>query len=847
MTELKAKRNIQKLQENIEKGLHDIVAVEGNAEARAAGFFLMGNALNASGNLDYAKKYYEKASELYQEEGISNHITTAKLINLCASQGEISLVKQHLYSLIENYPDIENKPAVAKEIKQAFKDNYKKEKFKIQLNQVLEECKTWLEDNPNIQASQQEVKMLNKVVLDDKVKQALDDILVRNPSELAQIFSNPQSIGSHLRDMFSEMNLKISSVESKVNARFKKLTQDINQKPSNKDLEVLAQKTKQQISEVYSHNQEEADKLKKMISRVEANSATQEDVNWINNQLETNDGKTLESARELIVLKNMFYNIESANSSLRLEMSDLKQNVNKKTKILEENVNGKIEEIYDILKTKANLGDLEYVNEEIQEISGSRYDDAQKIKMLDQLLVGVKQRVDVQDATIVNFKLHVEQKFNEYKDDISNLFNKFSQLQASNLTTEQLLQLISETETHAKLITGLNNDIKGINDTIDPSVVEFMHNYQDQRATLDTIIQIIQEYKNINPVTNNEQLASILREEIERAKKELGNEIQDINTVLRETKIYKKAQLSKDFANLEGSDAGVYAKAFASSLYTYIESYQLAKEGLFQVTQEKLTPDFVASSLKAIPVIGNALDSINTYANNIYGTKDSMTKEQRINKIDAIIKNNFILDDIKLYVSEVALKMIENSTVKRLLSSDQQHNSHGFLQKTIDGYTKIKEALDTQLNLLKQVITGVDAVNDEDFIKISKLALEHVGLFMEALCRKDGENLPESLEEFISTQIFETLEKEEQVRKDIIDSKASKNKCIICNVNDIVYDNELLNHPELFNKLANIYGANKVLDLSTSICPLLISQSIEHDDINLLLGGFMSLDASDGV
>jgi hypothetical protein len=46
----------------------------------------------------------------------------------------------------------------------------------------------------------------------------------------------------------------------------------------------------------------------------------------------------------------------------------------------------------------------------------------------------------------------------------------------------------------------------------------------------------------------------------------------------------------------------------------------------------------------------------------------------------------------------------------------------------------------------------------------------------------------------------------------------------------------------MFNKFSEIYGANKLLDLSSQISPLLINEVIEDDNVDLLLGGIMSLD-----
>ena len=62
-------------------------------------------------------------------------------------------------------------------------------------------------------------------------------------------------------------------------------------------------------------------------------------------------------------------------------------------------------------------------------------------------------------------------------------------------------------------------------------------------------------------------------------------------------------------------------------------------------------------------------------------------------------------------------------------------------------------------------------------------------------------------------------------------------------VTSIIYDNELLNHPEMFNKLSDVYGVNKVIDLSGNIESSLLQEALEHNDAELLMGALVSVDS----
>ena len=157
MSELKASKNITKLQQNIEKGLQDIILVKDSTEASAAAFYLMGKALNDSGNFAYAEKYYQRAKELYEQEGEPYYVAEAKLIKLHAQYGRTEKVSEGLSSLIDNYEKIDHKPAVAKEIKEAL-GYYDLKKFPIQLDKILTTCLEHLNSNP-VPAVQSTVKI----------------------------------------------------------------------------------------------------------------------------------------------------------------------------------------------------------------------------------------------------------------------------------------------------------------------------------------------------------------------------------------------------------------------------------------------------------------------------------------------------------------------------------------------------------------------------------------------------------------------------------------------------------------------------------------------------------------
>jgi len=77
--------------------------------------------------------------------------------------------------------------------------------------------------------------------------------------------------------------------------------------------------------------------------------------------------------------------------------------------------------------------------------------------------------------------------------------------------------------------------------------------------------------------------------------------------------------------------------------------------------------------------------------------------------------------------------------------------------------------------------------------------------------------------------------------------KAIKNNCVIFSVKDMIYDNQLLNHPDILRSSVQEFGISRVLDMSSNLSSELISEAIEQNDAELLLVGCISLNYSDAI
>lgn len=93
------------------------------------------------------------------------------------------------------------------------------------------------------------------------------------------------------------------------------------------------------------------------------------------------------------------------------------------------------------------------------------------------------------------------------------------------------------------------------------------------------------------------------------------------------------------------------------------------------------------------------------------------------------------------------------------------------------------------------------------------------------------------------------IEEEKETKEPLLSDKTEKTcceklkeTCMIFSITEIKYDNPLLNHPELLKSSMSKFDFNVILDRSTQISNSLMTQIINNNDSELLMGALMSLD-----
>jgi len=111
----------------------------------------------------------------------------------------------------------------------------------------------------------------------------------------------------------------------------------------------------------------------------------------------------------------------------------------------------------------------------------------------------------------------------------------------------------------------------------------------------------------------------------------------------------------------------------------------------------------------------------------------------------------------------------------------------------------------------------------------TKIATKHPELF--ASTSIASESISNNL---LKNQVIAVLVKQEQ--------STSSSSTQVSAVTEIVYDNELLNHPDLINQAISYFGLNKAVDLSIGLSEELVKEATGSNDTDLVLAGILSLD-----
>jgi len=184
------------------------------------------------------------------------------------------------------------------------------------------------------------------------------------------------------------------------------------------------------------------------------------------------------------------------------------------------------------------------------------------------------------------------------------------------------------------------------------------------------------------------------------------------------------------------------------------------------------------------------------------------------------------------------------SSVNLLTSSTKEILSDEYLESEV---RLTKGDLDyARIVLFKHICLGIKNRNNENMECVREFSNSYPKL-IQIITEKfsdyfvDDEEIADTCAAISKAKLVEKVVNESY---SITESK-DEIDVIVNAVTDIMYDNELLNYPELLKEPLKIFSLNQILDLSERLNQALITEAVTNNDSCLVLGGLMSLSGED--
>jgi hypothetical protein len=344
---------------------------------------------------------------------------------------------------------------------------------------------------------------------------------------------------------------------------------------------------------------------------------------------------------------------------------------------------------------------------------------------------------------------------------------------------------------------------------------------------------------------------------LERKVNDQDTQLISIDETLQQANCYKKQEVREAFAQLkvESVVLNEYAHNFHWSLSNYLLAYRSIGTELVVGQREKnkfekiwdKVGEKVVSITEAIPVVGGIFGLIEEGIIAINDQYKEAKFERKMDKINSIITSAVLEEDLNLAVASSAVQ-IARIKEKEIISKSKEPEQHLMLTENERIIKEIKKFN----NKVDDLLTKACKISKTEVTPAGKMAIKDVILFINYIVTHDGvievKNDGLGLDKVINEVFCNSIRNTDKAIVTAIEDKiksisfsTSENGCTICVANEIIYDNELLNHPELLKELGKAYSLNRVLDLSKDLSRELVSEAGNNHDYELILGGLMSL------
>ena len=311
----------------------------------------------------------------------------------------------------------------------------------------------------------------------------------------------------------------------------------------------------------------------------------------------------------------------------------------------------------------------------------------------------------------------------------------------------------------------------------------------------------------------------------------------------------------QNYDNNQSSALKNYMEGFISQCSVSYTAALVVKSGQFKLDISNTYVTLGSKLVSFIPFIGEkASSAIDFLYETIESTKISA-------KADNIVKYSPSAYSFEQYMKYVVINSLMNDEKANIIINRAEEEIKIWYQKVKAIYEKIELAVKDKIQENKalqystpQYNLGVKDANAllETFLLSGKvLELDkQQGLDAMTTSLLTVEILALQIDNTDSTrkeQDTENLKKVNEGDQKKGCCESIKNNCVVFSAKDMIYDNDLLNHPEILKSSVQAFGISRVLDMSSNLSSELISEAIEQNNAELLLAGCISLNYSDVI
>jgi tetratricopeptide (TPR) repeat protein len=333
-----------------------------------------------------------------------------------------------------------------------------------------------------------------------------------------------------------------------------------------------------------------------------------------------------------------------------------------------------------------------------------------------------------------------------------------------------------------------------------------------------------------------------------------------IDETLKRSNCFIKENIQRDLEKLKSESPVLfeYANNFYWTLSNYLLAYRAISSGLVDGVRDKnefekmwdKVGSKVVTALGSVPVVGGLIGVIEESLSALNNTYQQMKFDRKVAKINEVITGFLLEEDLSLAIASGAIEIATRKKEYILKQYELEKNKVPSGTKTIKG--SIEEKVAAFENKLEKLLTQVTKISKLPDTIAYKMAVEEVVLFINYIATNDVKlvtnenkaNLDKVIAEAFMNNIGAdtkqaiagTIKSNEQQNK-----KASEDNCIVALINEINYDNELLNHPDLLKKSLKDFTLNQILDMSLNLDQRLVEEAVNSNDSSLVLAGLVSL------